>query len=204
ITRLPEVLPADPRIALFCSDSIDTNPDINEPALFESFGAEETDSAMAGEGANVPGFRLLAAADNAALTSDNKSVRISYYSEQGYIVNRVSAQTGCPAEAYPEGFMGLYQFMEEMVRKLKAQKNVARGEVISEEESSRLRAEEEPEIEPEPGEEEPETESGEEEPETEPSEEEPEPEPGEEQPEPEPSEEEPETEPSEEEPEPER
>lgn len=168
ILQLPEVLPADPRIALQCREKREPSPASSEPAAFSAFGTETPAPEEEEEpDSNAPGFRLLAAAENPMASGRNKSVRISYYGENGSILNRVSAQTGCNAEAYSQGFITMYQYMEEMVRRLRAQQNVERGEAVPLEEAAPVQeqasdgAESEEETPPETEEE---TEEGEESP----------------------------------------
>lgn len=155
ILQLPEVLPADPRVAMRCRTSRRVSPVETEPASFtQTFGNEAADTISTSADSGAPGGRLLAAAENPAAT-ESKSVRISYYAENGFMVNRVSAQTGCSAEVYPEGFINLYQFMEGMIRELRAQKNVERGQPEPVEEPPRP-AQTETEAAPEPQQETPE------------------------------------------------
>lgn len=131
VLRLPEILPADPRVALRCRENTAASPAAAQPDTSQAFETRPSTENIEeiSEDTNVPILRILARAENPVNAMENKSIRFSFYEADGQLMHRVSAQTGCDAETYPEGFLSLFQFMEGKVRQLQAQQNVAQDRV---------------------------------------------------------------------------
>lgn len=135
LMQLPEVLPSDPRQAMYCANGVE-NPGIAmAPPADTSASADGSDDTRPERGGLTR--RLSMNTTRASSLADvSKSVRITYYDEDNKPLVSVSATPGCNPELYPQGFTPLYMHLETLLRDLRDRRNT--GLLQSEEEPAVL------------------------------------------------------------------
>lgn len=116
LLQLPEVLPSDPRQAMYCANGVE-NPGI---AMAGRADRSQDDSPERGGLTRRLSMNTTRAS---SLADVSKSIRITYHDEDGNPLASVSATPGCSLELYPQGFLPLYTHLETLLRDLRDRRN---------------------------------------------------------------------------------
>lgn len=116
LMRLPEVLPSDPRQAMYCANEVE-NPGL---AIASSANRSQDDDPERGGLTRRLSMNTTRAS---SLADVSKSIRITYHDEDGNPLVSVSATPGCDLDLYPQGFIPLYTHLETLMRDLRDRRN---------------------------------------------------------------------------------
>lgn len=122
LLQLPEVLPSDPRQAMYCANGVE-NPGIAMASPAETSASANNSDDNRPERGGLTRRLSMNTTRASSLADVSKSIRITYHDEDGKPLASVSATPGCSLELYPQGFLPLYTHLETLLRDLRDRRN---------------------------------------------------------------------------------